>query len=140
MQSYLGPPSGSQGSRNYQASGSGASSSRPSQGKGKGKGKAPAQAYAVQASDHHDTTAGTTIDGMLLVSSSWAHVLFDSGASHSFISMLFVSVLGLEYEPLEFTLSMGVPLVGIVSCPFRVVRFGLMLCQLQEAKSDDDKE
>ena len=46
---------------------------------------------------------------MLLVSSSWAHVLFDTGASHSFISMLFVSMLGLEYEPLESTLSVGVP-------------------------------
>ena len=64
----------------------------------------------MQTSDHHDTTAGTTVDGMLLVSSSWAHILFDAGASHSFISMLFVSMLRLEYEPLESTLSVGVPL------------------------------
>ena len=64
----------------------------------------------MQTSDYHETTAGTTVDGMLLVSSSWAHVLFDTGASHSFISMLFVSMLGLEYESLKSTLSMGVPL------------------------------
>ena len=110
MQSYQGPLSGSQGSRNYQTSGSGASSSRPSQGRGKGKGKAPAQAYVVQTFDHHDTTAGNTVDDMLLVSSSCAHVLFDTSTSHSFISMLFVSMLRLEYEPLESTLSVGVPL------------------------------
>ena len=32
------------------------------------------------------------------------------GASHSFISMLFTSILGLEYEPLEFALCVDVPL------------------------------
>ena len=64
----------------------------------------------MHTSDHHGTTTGSTINDMLLVSSSWAHVLFDTGASHSFISMLFASMLGLEYEPLESTLSMGVPL------------------------------
>ena len=64
----------------------------------------------MQTFNHHDITVGTTVDGMLLVSSSWGHILFDTGASHSFIYMLFVSVLGLEYEPLESTLSVSVPL------------------------------
>ena len=35
---------------------------------------------------------------MILVSSSWAHTLFDTGVSHLFISVLFPSMLGLEYE------------------------------------------
>ena len=64
----------------------------------------------MHTSDHHGTTKGFTVNGMLLISSSWAHVLFDTGASHSFIYRLFASMLGLEYEPLEFTLSVGVPL------------------------------
>ena len=59
---------------------------------------------------YYDIAAGTTIGSMVLVSSSWAHTLFDTGASHSFISVLFKSMLGLEYEPLDSTLSIGVPL------------------------------
>ena len=58
----------------------------------------------------YDSPAGTTIDSMVLVSSSWAYTLFDTGASHSFISILFASMLGLEYELLDSTLGMGVPL------------------------------
>ena len=50
------------------------------------------------------------MDGMVLVSSSWAHVLFDNGASYSFISTLFVSILGLEFEILDLVMSVGVPL------------------------------
>ena len=47
---------------------------------------------------------------MVLVSSSSTHTLFDTGATHSFILVLFVSMLGLDYEPLDSTLSVGVPL------------------------------
>ena len=57
-----------------------------------------------------DTSVGTTVDGMILVSSSWAHALFDASASHSFISALFARMLGLEYEPLDSVMSVGVPL------------------------------
>ena len=45
---------------------------------------------------------------MVLVSSSWAHTLFDTSASHSFILVSFTSMLGFEYEPLDSILSMGV--------------------------------
>ena len=58
----------------------------------------------------NDTPAGTTVDGMVLISSSWAHTLFDTSASHLFISILFASMLGLEHDPLDSTLSVGVPL------------------------------
>ena len=58
----------------------------------------------------YDTTTCPTVDGMLLGSNSWASVLFDTSASHFFISMLFVRMLGLEYEPLESALSVGFPL------------------------------
>ena len=38
--------------------------------------------------------------GMFLPSRLWARVLFDSGASHSFIATSCVNVLGLKVEPL----------------------------------------
>ena len=60
--------------------------------------------------DYYNTVVGTIVDDVILVSSSWARMLFDTSASHSFISIPFVSMLGLEYEPLDSTLSMGVPL------------------------------
>ena len=60
--------------------------------------------------DYHDTTEDTTINDMVLVSSSWSHTLFDTGAFHSLISILFVSMLHLEYEPLDSNLSVEVPL------------------------------
>lgn len=64
----------------------------------------------MHISDQRNTTTSTTIDGILLVSSSWATVMFDTGASYSFISMLFASILGLEYEPLDSMLSVCVSL------------------------------
>ena len=64
----------------------------------------------MHISNHHDTIADTIVDGMLLVSNSWAHVLFDTSAPHSFISMSFVTKFGLEFESLESTLCVGVPL------------------------------
>ena len=75
---------------------------------GKDKGKAPARAYAIQQRDQHDVAVGIIVDGMVLVSSSWAHVLFDTSASHSFISTLFTSILGLEFETLSLVMSVGV--------------------------------
>ena len=46
---------------------------------------------------------------MVLISHSWAHVLFDTGASHSFISVAFASVLRLEFERLESPLQLDTP-------------------------------
>ena len=60
--------------------------------------------------DYLDTMVGTTVDNMALVFSSWAHTLFDTSASHSFITVLFVSILSLEYELLESTISVEDPL------------------------------
>ena len=57
----------------------------------------------------------TTVDDMILVFSSWAHILFDTGASHSFISALFASILGLELETLNSVMSVGIPLEEIAN-------------------------
>ena len=52
------------------------------------------------------------IQGTFLLSRLWARVLFDSGASHSFITASVVIELGLEVEALEEPLYVSYP-VGI---------------------------
>ena len=47
---------------------------------------------------------------MFLLSCLWARVLFDSGASHSFIAASCVNVLGLKVESLENPLQVSSPL------------------------------
>ena len=69
------------------------------------------------------------VRGIFLVSSSWARVLIDSGASHSFISVAFACALGLRVSSLESPLSIDTPVGGRVtldrvcrSCEFKVAR------------------
>ena len=50
------------------------------------------------------------IQGMFFLSRLWARVLFDSGASHSFIATSIVIELGLEVEALEEPLYVSSPL------------------------------
>ena len=52
---------------------------------------------------------------MFLLSRLWARVLFDSGASHSFIVASCVNVLGLKVESLENPLHVSSPLGTRVS-------------------------
>ena len=55
------------------------------------------------------------IQGTFLLSRLWAKILFDSGASHSFIDALVVRELGLEFETLEEPLFVSSPLGTRVS-------------------------
>ena len=50
------------------------------------------------------------IQGMFLLSCLWAKILFDSGASHSFVAASNVDVLGLEVETLDEPLHVSSPL------------------------------
>ena len=52
---------------------------------------------------------------MFLLSRLWARILFDSGASHSFITASYVRELGLEVETLENPLYVSSPLGTRVS-------------------------
>ena len=52
---------------------------------------------------------------MFLLSRLWARILFDFGASHSFITSSFVKELGLEVETLENSLDVSSPLGTRVS-------------------------
>ncbi|XP_060967115.1 uncharacterized protein LOC133035345 [Cannabis sativa] len=112
-------PSGSQRGYN-EGGGSGASTSYPSQGRGKAKAKSSTQAYALGVDDVQGGADQGVVDGMVLISHSWAHVLFDTGASHSFISLMFASMLGLSWETFSPALHLSVPMGGhgeaIVDC------------------------
>ena len=57
----------------------------------------------------------STIQGMFLLSRLWALILFDSDASHSFITASCVKELGLEVEILEKSLHVTSPLGTRVS-------------------------
>ncbi|XP_024018861.1 uncharacterized protein LOC112090839 [Morus notabilis] len=50
------------------------------------------------------------VEGMILISHSFARVLFDTGAMHSLISTSFVKILGLKPENLETSMFMNSPL------------------------------
>ena len=52
----------------------------------------------------------SVIHGTFLLFHLWARVLFDFGASHSFIAALCVKELGLEVETLEKSLHVSSPL------------------------------
>ena len=65
----------------------------------------------------------SVIQGMFLLSRLWARILFDYGASHSFIATSCVNVLGLKVEFLGNPLHVSSPL-GIrvrVDQIFRIV-------------------
>ena len=57
----------------------------------------------------------SVIRGMFLLSCQWARILFDYGASHSFIAASCVRELGLEVETLENLLYVSSPLGTRVS-------------------------
>ena len=80
-------------------------------GRGKGQGL-PAETSGIQGCVYAitppaDLADQPVIQGTFLQSRLWARVLFDSGASHSFIVASVVRELGLEVETLEEPLYMS---------------------------------
>ena len=83
---------------------------------GRGRGRGPQVGtsgvhgcvYAI--TPQADSEDHPVIQGTFLLSRLWARVLFDSGASHSFIVASFVIELGLEVETLEEPLYVSSPL------------------------------
>ena len=86
------------------------------QSMGRGRGRGPqAETSGVQGRVYAVTPQAETADqpviqGTFLLSRLWARVLFDSGASHSFIATSVVIELGLEVETLEEPLYVSSPL------------------------------
>ena len=83
---------------------------------GRGRGRGPqAGTLGVQGRVYAITPQAESADqpviqGTFLLSRLWARVLFDSGASHSFIAASVVIELGLEVETLEEPLYVSSPL------------------------------
>ena len=83
---------------------------------GRGRGRGPqagtsgvqGRVYAVTL--QAESADQPVIQGTFLLSCLWARVLFDSGASHSFIAASVVIELGLEVEALEEPLYVSSPL------------------------------
>ena len=50
------------------------------------------------------------VEGMILCFSTWAHVLFDPGDTHSFISTSFASMVDIEFVPLHCSLCVETPM------------------------------
>ena len=74
---------------------------------GRGRGQGPqvgnsgTQGRVYTVTPQKEPTDPSVIQGMFLLSRLWARVLFDSGASHSFITASCVNVLGLKVESME---------------------------------------
>ena len=67
--------------------------------------------YAMAA---QDLEPSVLVESMVLCYSTWAHVLFDSGASRSFMSTYFASILDLEIAPLSCPLFVETPMGGVM--------------------------
>ena len=58
--------------------------------------------------------AGDTVKGMVTVCSLWAHTLFDTGATHSFVSYKFSHMLDIPYNKLSQQLSVKIASGSVV--------------------------
>ena len=104
------PATSSRGSFQPQGS-AGSSGSQHRRGRGQqrqGRGRGQAFAVAVQ-----EDAGRNVVDGMLLISQSWAHVLFDTGATHSFVSVSLVQALQLDVENCDRPLVLSTPMGGL---------------------------
>uniref|UniRef100_A0A2N9FVM9 RNA-directed DNA polymerase n=1 Tax=Fagus sylvatica TaxID=28930 RepID=A0A2N9FVM9_FAGSY len=85
------------------------------QDKIKGENHRPKNQGRVYALTQQDANASNAvITGIIQVSSAYAHVLFDPGATHSFVSVDFAKKHNLESVPLEIELCVDTPVGGVV--------------------------
>ena len=82
----------------------------------------------VFAMTAQDPEPNVLLEGMVLCYSTWAHVVLDLGASHSFMSTSFASILDLETAPLSCPLFIETPMGGMMEakwgCRGCVLNFG----------------
>ena len=83
-------------------------------GRGGGQGSqartSRTQGRVYTITPHAELANQPIIQGAFLLSHLWARVLFDSGASHSFVTASCMKDLGLEVETLEEPLHVSSPL------------------------------
>ncbi|XP_077228493.1 uncharacterized protein LOC143861449 [Tasmannia lanceolata] len=64
----------------------------------------------LHALTHQDAlNVGTVVSGTLIVASSYAYVLFDSGATHSFVSSSYAMLHSLPVMPMNYDLCVSTP-------------------------------
>ncbi|GFZ17988.1 hypothetical protein Acr_26g0012570 [Actinidia rufa] len=68
--------------------------------------------YQSTIGQHELQLDTSVVRGIFLVFNSWARVLIDTGASHSFIASSFALTLGLEVEVLDSVLMLDTPVGG----------------------------
>ena len=68
----------------------------------------------VFAMEARDPEPSVLVESIVLCYSTWAHVLFDSGASRSFLSNSFAFILDLEIAPLSCPLLVETPMGGVM--------------------------
>ena len=77
-------------------------------GRGRGQGSwaktSLTQGRVYSITQHTEPVDQSVIQGMFLLSHLWAKILFDYGASHSFVVASSVDVLGLKVETLDESL------------------------------------
>ena len=105
-----------------------------SRGRGQGPqvGTSGVQGHVYAITPPTESADQPDIQGTFLLSRLWARVLFDSGASHSFIAASVVIELGLEVETLEEPLYVSSPLgiragIGMICCGFELEISGILL-------------
>jgi hypothetical protein len=74
----------------------------------------PALVYALTPRDI--AASNEVVTGTLLIASFKATVLFDSRATHSFVSCSFTRTCGLMSEWLDVDLAVAIPVGKIVAC------------------------
>ena len=83
-------------------------------GRGRGKGSqdetSGIQGRVYTITPQTEPINQSVIHGMFLLSRLWVKILFDFGASHSFIAVSSVDVFGLEMETLDESLHVSSPL------------------------------
>ena len=98
------------------ASGRGSTpSSRPSVLAGRGQaprghlGQPMTQARVFMVTQQEADTAHNVVTSMILVFDLDAHILIDPGATHSFISMGFISNVTVESQPIDCSIVVSLP-------------------------------
>ena len=83
-------------------------------GRGRGEGSraetSRTQGRVYSITPHTEPVDQSVIQGMFMLSRLWAKILFDYGASYSFVVASSVDVLGLEVETLDEPLYVSSPL------------------------------
>ena len=110
------PFSASRGQDQRGAPGRGSTpSSRPNVPAGRGQpsrgppGRPMTQARVFAVTQQDANTASDVMTGIISVFSRDTHILIDPGATHSFISMGFVSNVNVESQPINFSIVVSLP-------------------------------